>query len=263
MSKPSIHYMVTMPDGTVPPTSGSTGPYTTVNLTDHVGQVVDHPTPCKNLWFDESEFSYFRTYTRRGVGEVLERSSEWPVQWPVRLFVVEPLGETGNWGGRYYPYWVLAHRLRIVEETDISRAFGPRGEKVLNLIQQQLPELAGQWASEWAADPEGTRARYDAWITNRVGRKHALGWVDVKARSARREAAVRQARELASTTAEKAAAAVIDDQDAVSFIGRRARCLVAAEMFHDLLRRYDFQREVLAILRGSDLDTNAPALARA
>ncbi|GAB1331714.1 hypothetical protein [Streptomyces sennicomposti] len=261
MSKPSLHYMVTMPDGTVPPTAGFTTSYETVNLTEHVGQVVDHPTPCKHKWYDESSFSYFRTYTQRGVGEVLERSSEWAVQWPVRLWIVEPLGETGNWGGRHYPYWVLTHRLRVVEETDISRAFGPRGDKVLSLIQQQLPELAGQWASEWAADPEGTRARYDAWLTGSVQPKHAQWWVDAKARSARREAAISQARELACTTAEQAAAAVLDDQDAVSHIRRRAWYLAAAEMFNDLLRRYDFQREVLAILRGSGLDTNAPALA--
>jgi hypothetical protein len=39
--------MVTMPDGTVPPTAGPSSDYATVNLAENVGQVVDHPNPGK------------------------------------------------------------------------------------------------------------------------------------------------------------------------------------------------------------------------
>jgi hypothetical protein len=62
VTKAPIHYMVTMPDGTVPPTAGPSSQYVTVNLAEHVGQVVDHPSPGKK-WYDVSAFSYFRTYT--------------------------------------------------------------------------------------------------------------------------------------------------------------------------------------------------------
>ncbi|WP_267893868.1 hypothetical protein [Streptomyces sp. RTd22] len=38
----------------------------------------------------QGAFSYVRTYTQRGVGDVLERRVEWPAQWPVRLWTVSP-----------------------------------------------------------------------------------------------------------------------------------------------------------------------------
>ncbi|MFE6063664.1 hypothetical protein [Streptomyces sp. NPDC056431] len=44
MSKPRVYYMATQPDGTVP---RGTEAGTPVSLADHVGQVIDHPTPCK------------------------------------------------------------------------------------------------------------------------------------------------------------------------------------------------------------------------
>ncbi|MFJ4966744.1 hypothetical protein ACIP6P_30555 [Streptomyces sp. NPDC088729] len=37
-----------------------------MNLADNIGQVIDHPQPCTDLWFDESEFSYFRMVKRVG-----------------------------------------------------------------------------------------------------------------------------------------------------------------------------------------------------
>ncbi|MDQ0904154.1 hypothetical protein QFZ22_000139 [Streptomyces canus] len=261
MKQPQNHYMVTMPDGTVPRTSGSTGAYTTVNLAEHVGQVVDHPQPGKHKWFDESAFSYFRTYTQRGVGEVLDRRCEWPVQWPVRLWIVEPLGETHTWGGQYYRHELLAHQLRVVEETEIWRAFGHRGEKVMDLIDRQLPDLARQWAAEWTADPNGTRQRYDAW-SERLDDTYALSsWVHFRARYSRREAAKEVAEKLSRAAAEKALTAVGADEDAIKSISLRAWCLTAGQLMHDRICRGDYEKSIRALLLGTALETNAPVLA--
>ncbi|MDX2630295.1 hypothetical protein PV381_27775 [Streptomyces scabiei] len=262
MTKAPIHYMVTMPDGTVPPTAGPSSQYATVNLAEHVGQVVDHPSPGKK-WYDVSAFSYFRTYTQRGIGEVLERRGEWPVEWPVRLWIVELLGETGNWGGRHYPYWVLCHQLKVVEETEIWRAFGHRGQQVWDLIDRQLPDLARQWADEWQSDPDGTHSRYDAW-NERLSDTHALCcWVRNKADGSRREAAKEVAQGLAVAAAEKAAVAVGAAEDAVAAISRRASCLTAGQLLHDRICRGAYQKSIRALLLGSGLDTKVPALANA
>ncbi|MGW0653700.1 hypothetical protein ACWD4T_33770, partial [Streptomyces umbrinus] len=258
VNKAPIHYMVTLPDGTVPPTSSSTAPFTTINLTEHIGRAVDHPTPGRP-WYDEGPFSYFRTYTQRGVGEALERRVEWPVEWPVRLWVVEPLGQTGNWGGNYYPYWVLCHQLKVVEETEVWRAFGQRGQRVLDLIERQLPALARQWAEEWQIDPDGSRQRYDAW-TGRLDDTHALCcWVRNKARSSRREAAKEVAQKLARAAAEQAATAVGAAEDAVAAISCRAWCATASELLYDRLCRCNYEKELRALLGGAGLE--APQLA--
>ncbi|MCX5338485.1 hypothetical protein [Streptomyces atratus] len=50
-TRPTVHYIATRPDGTVPPTDNYLAAYyrdqgetiPTVNLADHVGQVVDFP----------------------------------------------------------------------------------------------------------------------------------------------------------------------------------------------------------------------------
>ncbi|WP_331736879.1 hypothetical protein OG426_55565 (plasmid) [Streptomyces canus] len=262
MTKAPIHYMVTMLDGTVPPTAGPSNRYATVNLTEHVGEVVDHPTPGRP-WYDDSAFSYFRTYTQRGIGQVLERHSQWPAGWPLRLWIVEPLGETGSWGGRPNPYCVLTHRVKIVEETEVWRVFGPRGRQVFDLIDRQLPDLARQWADEWQTDPDGTRQRYDAW-SERLSDTHALCcWVRNKAINSRREAAKDVAQELAWTAAEQAALAVGAAKDAVTAISSRASCLTAGQLLHDLLCRGNYQKSIRALLLGAGLDTKVPALANA
>ncbi|MFB6807096.1 hypothetical protein [Streptomyces sp. NPDC056387] len=159
--RPVVHYIATRPDGTVPPTSRHLAAYhraqgetiPTVNLADHIGQTVDHPSPGQK-WYTDKPFSYFHPYTRPG--EILERIED---GWPVRLFVVEPLGETGNWGDDFAPHWLMSHQLRVIEETDSWRAFGHRGAQVLAVLTQ-LPDLAAQWATQWAADPEGARRTY-------------------------------------------------------------------------------------------------------
>lgn len=244
MSKQKIHYMVTRPDGTIPPTSYHGGPYPVVDLTQYVGQVVDHPTPGRP-WYDESPFSYFRTYTRRGVAESLER-----IDWPARLWAVEPLGETGNWDRRHSPYWVLCHRLRVLEEVDAWRVFGPRGRKVLDLIEQQIPELAQRWAGRWAADPVAAREDYDRWKAQ-LTRHSAMRWAEYKIRPVRREAALHSAQALAGAAAKSSALSVTDDEEVLKAVSHRAKRLVVAELVHDLLRADDDQRAARSTLRAA------------
>ncbi|MFE6497181.1 hypothetical protein [Streptomyces sp. NPDC057748] len=140
-------------------------------------------------------------YTRPG--KILERIED---GWPIRLFVVEPLGETGNWGGDNYPYWLMSHQIRVVEETAAWRALGHRGVQVLTALAQ-LPDLARQWAEEWDADPEGTRHTYTVW-EERVNDTHALDWwAHYRAQYSRRTASLKTANHLAGDVAAQAATA--------------------------------------------------------
>ncbi|MDX3069539.1 hypothetical protein PV518_46735, partial [Streptomyces sp. ND04-05B] len=223
----------------------------TVNLADHVGETVDHPSPGLK-WYDDRPFSYFHMYTRPG--EILERLEE---GWPIRLFVVEPLGETGNWGEDTYPYWRMSHQLRVVEETDAWRAFGHRGAQVLNTIAQ-LPDLARQWAGEWAADPDGTRRRYNAWDGRLDDTRAVSDWAHFKARYSRRAAGLKTAYTLAGAAAEKTATDAGADTDAVAAISLRARCLVAGQLLHDRIRSGEYEKSIRALLLGTQLDTPAP-----
>ncbi|MGW1596971.1 hypothetical protein [Streptomyces sp. NPDC002343] len=258
-ARPVVHYMATRPDGTVPPTDYHLARYArahgepvpTVNLADHTGQVVDHPSPGQK-WYTDQPFSYFHMYTRPG--EILERIEE---GWPIRLFVVEPLGETGNWGGRYYPYWLMSHRIRVVAETDAWRAFGHRGEQVLAALAQ-LPDLARQWAAEWAADPEDTRRTYEAW-EKRVDDTRALTWWAYwRAQYSRRSAGLATADQLAGDTAARAATDAGAEPHAVALIRLRARCLIAGQLLHDRLRTGEYQQSIRTVLLSTGLDTPAP-----
>ncbi|MFD7498296.1 hypothetical protein ACFV8T_39290 [Streptomyces sp. NPDC059832] len=256
-TRPVVHYMATRPDGTVPPSIGNAAGYAypvrtgdpipTVNLADHIGQVVNHPTPGKP-WYDETAFSYFRTYTRPG--ELLER-----VQWPARLWVVEPLGETGTWHG--YSYWVLCHQLRVIEEADPWHAFGHRGKQVMAVLAQ-LPDLVRQWADQWVADPEGMHRMYKVWET-RVQKTRALtSWASCRAEYSRREAALQTATQLAGDAATQAATDAGADPHAVSLIQLRARCLVAGQLMFDRIRTGEYEQSIRGLLLGAGLDTTAP-----
>lgn len=148
-----------------------------------------------------------------------------------------------------------------MEETEIWRAFGHRGKKVLDLIDRQLPDLARQWAAEWTADPDGTRQRYDAW-SERLDDTYALSsWVHFRARYSRREAAKEVAEQLSRAAAETALTAVGADQDAIKSISLRAWCLTAGQLMHDRICRGDYEKSIRALLLGTALETNAPALA--
>ncbi|MFJ9412462.1 hypothetical protein [Streptomyces sp. NPDC101393] len=258
-TRPVIHYMATRPDGTVPPTCEHLARYArahgepvpTVNLANHVGQVIDHPSPGQK-WYTDRPFSYFHMYTRPG--EILERITE---GWPIRLFVVQPLGETGNWGGRHYPYWLMSQQIRVVEETEAWQAFGHRGEQVLAALAQ-LPDLARQWATEWAADPEGTRRTYKAW-EKRVDDTHALTqWAYWRAQYARRSASLATANQLAGDAAGQAATDAGAEPHAVALIRLRARCLAAGQLMHDRIRNGEYEQSIRALLLGAGLDTPAP-----
>ncbi|MFI9176144.1 hypothetical protein [Streptomyces lincolnensis] len=261
-TRPVVHYMATRPDGTVPPTCWDYAKYAeahgetvpTVNLADHIGETVDHPSPGKK-WYTDKPFSYFHMYTRSG--EILERLES---PWPVRLFVVEPRGETGNWGGHYYPYWLMSHQVHVVDETDAWRVFGHRGENVLNTIAQ-LPDLARQWIEAWAADPDGTRHRYSAWDERLDDTRAVSDWARGKARYSRRAAGLETAYMLAGDAAEKAATDAGAAPDAVAAISLRARCLVAGQLLHDRLLRCSYEKSLRALLLGTQLDTAASVAA--
>ncbi|MFJ8855977.1 hypothetical protein [Streptomyces sp. NPDC102437] len=253
--RPVTWYIATPADGIIE-LSRLAG--TRVNLADNIGKVIDHPNPCHNKWFDESDFSYFRMVKR--VGEVLEDTGIWPVTWPVRLWIVEPVGETGNWSPRYYPYRLLAHQIRVIEETDAHRALGAGGREVLDVIHQQIPERAAQWAADWDADPESMRERIRAW-EQRGGRGRASGrWAQEVAYAtsyARREsAAQRWVEHLARDTVDRALAETGVSRAACYYAYGRATDLAVAAQHQTRLDAY-----VLDALRGVDLDAPVPAAA--
>ncbi|MFI9297519.1 hypothetical protein [Streptomyces gardneri] len=250
MHKPRVYYMATLPDGTLP---HSTEAGTPVNLADHLGQIIDHPNPCKNNWYDETCFSYFRTYHR--LGEVL--TDFW--QWPARVFVVEPLGETGNWDPRHYRCRLLAHQIRVAEEIDAWQALGPHGREVDRLLTEDLADHASRWARDYDADPKGMERRITVWRLTGAEEcnsgMNAEMWVSPFARDARCYAAMETVRRLANDTALDRTRAEGASHRAQHYAGRRAENLVHAVLLGERMGEYNLQS-----LRGTDLD---PALARA
>ncbi|MBK3557226.1 hypothetical protein JHN55_11930 [Streptomyces sp. MBT56] len=253
--KPVTWYIATPADGIIEMSREAGTP---VNLAANVGKVIDHPNPCRNKWFDESRFSYFRMVKR--VGEALEDTGIWPITWPVRLWIVEPLGETGNWSQRYYPYRLLSHQIRVLEETDAHRALGPAGRDVLNVIQQEIPERAARWAADWDADPKGMRDRKWNWEQCGGPTCGSGRWADSLAMAVshnRRESAAQTWIEhLARNAVDQALA----DTDASMMArcyayGRATGCAVAAQ------HQARFEPYVLDALRGVGLDSPAQAVA--
>ncbi|MFC1436018.1 hypothetical protein ACEZDB_35835 [Streptacidiphilus sp. N1-3] len=247
-----VHYMATRPDGTVPPYyEGAVGESVpTVNLADLIGQDVDHPDPGQK-WYTDKPFSYFLMYSK--TGEVLENSS---LQWPVRMFIVESRGETGNWGGRHYPYWQMSHQLHVVGETDAWLAFGPRGRQVVDTLAQ-LPDLTGQWSTQWDADPERARQAHTQWWQEVNDRSALNRWATYRAHKSRRAAALTVADQLASAAATESARAVGATSEAIKAIDLRARCLVAGQLMYDRIRTGDYEREIRGLLLGAGLGTPA------
>ncbi|MEV5605752.1 hypothetical protein AB0L33_30380 [Streptomyces sp. NPDC052299] len=248
--KPITWYIATPTDGIIERSSEAGTP---VDLAANVGQVVNHPNPCRNKWFDETRFSYFRMVKR--VGEALEDTGIWPITWPVRLWIVEPLGETGNWSQRHYPYRLLSHQIRVIEETDAHRALGPSGRDVLTVIQREIPERALRWAADWDADPEGMRKRRWDWEQCENGR-----WAESLAvavsRNHRESAAQAWIERLAHNAVDQALAGTGASTMARCYAyGRADGCAVAAQ------HQDRFEPYVLDALRGVVLDTPAPAVA--
>lgn len=247
--KPTTWYMATPADGIIP---ASRKALTPISLADAVGQVIDHPTPCRTKWFDETPFSYFRMVKR--VGEALEDTGIRPMTWPVRLWIVEPLGDTGNWGQRYYPYRLLAHQVRVVEETEAWQALGTCGREVLDVIEHQIPQLAPHWAADWDADPKGMRERHEAWRL--CGGPHTTSGMKAEslvadtARARRESAAQRWVERLAADAADRALAGTDASPAAAHYTRSRAANLATA-----VQHQARFDAYVLDTLRGADLDT--------
>ncbi|GGV51199.1 hypothetical protein [Streptomyces spectabilis] len=253
--KPATWHIATPTDGIIELSRAAGTP---VNLAASVGQVIDHPNPCANKWFDESAFSYFRMVKR--VGEALEDTGIWPITWPVRLWIVEPLGETGNWSPRYYPYRLLSHQIRVLEETGAHRGLGPCGRDVLNVIQQEIPTRAARWAADWDADPEGMRERKWDW-EQCGGRTCGSGrWADSVALAVshnRRESA-------AQTWIEHLARGAVDQALADTGASMGAYCYAYSRATGSAVaaqHQARFEPYVLDALRGTGLDFPTPVAA--
>ncbi|MET8629793.1 hypothetical protein ABZW30_39745 [Kitasatospora sp. NPDC004669] len=249
-TKTVTYYLATDADGIIPDSHKACAP---LGLADKVGATIDHPTPCQRLWYDEGPFSYFRTVT--AAGEVL---ADVPNLQTWRLWAVEPLGTTGNWGERHYPYRRLAHRIRVIQEVESWQALGPRGREVLDLIDRQLPSLVRTWAVAFATDPDGVHQAYETWRLcthhQHTSGTNALTWATDTARRTSRQAAAQTADRLARTVA--LAAADPFGPGAAHYAARRAEALAAAVLLEDRLTDY-----VLTALRGGALDQTPTAAA--
>lgn len=248
--KPVTWYIATPADGIIEMSREAGTP---VNISASVGKVIDHPNPCRNKWYDESRFSYFRMVKR--VGEALEDTGIWPV----RLWIVEPLGETGNRSQRYYPYRLLSHQIRVIEETDAHMALGSCGRDVLNVVQQEIPERAVRWAADWDADPEGMRDQKWDWEQCGGPTCGSGRWADSVAMAtshARRESA-------AQTWIEHLARNTVDQALAVTDASMMARCYAYSRATgHAVAAQHQarFDAYVLDALRGVVLEGVAAAV---
>ncbi|MFZ3492308.1 hypothetical protein ACODT5_03540 [Streptomyces sp. 5.8] len=251
--KHPIWYMATPADGIIE-RSRRLSP---VSLADSVGDVIEHPTPCRTQWYDETRFSYFPMVKR--VGEALEGTEIWPVTWPVRLWIVEPLGETGNWSGRYFPYRLLSHQIRVLGETDAWQALGTRGQEVLDVVARQIPQLAPQWAADWDADPRQMTERRENWrlagAPNTTSGMKAEILAHDTARARRESTAQHWNRRLAANAADRALAGTGTSAGAAQYARSRAAGLAMATQHEARFDAY-----VLDALRGVSLDSPTPAL---
>ncbi len=246
---PVTWYMATPADGTIEMSRQARTP---VNLATAVGKVINHPNPCASKWYDESRFSYFRMV--KHVGEALEDTGIWPTTWPVRLWIVEPLGETGNWSQRHYPYRLLSHQIRVLAETDAHPALGPCGRDVLNIIQQEIPEQAARWAADWDADPETMRDR--KWTWEQCSGLWAESLATAVSRTHRESAAQTWIEHLARNTVDQALADTNASMMAHYYAYSRATGHAVAAQHQNRFEPY-----VLDALRGVGLDAPAPATA--
>ncbi|MEV7296781.1 hypothetical protein AB0N79_34970 [Streptomyces microflavus] len=252
--KPLTWYIATPADGIIEKSRKAATP---VNLADVVGEVIDHPNPCRTKWYDESRFSYFRMVKR--VGEALEDTGMCPT-WPVRLWIVQPLGETGNWSHHHYPYRLLSHQIRVMEEADAHRALGPRGRDVLDVVQQEIPERAARWAADWDTDPEGMSERQWNWEQGGGPTCGSGRWAESLAMAVSRNRRESAAQTWIEHLARGAVDQALADTDASLMArcyayGRATGCAVATQ------HQNRFEPYVLDALRGVGLDSPATAMA--
>lgn len=111
-----------------------------------VGETTTHPTSTKMVPNDAATY--------------LSASSEpadcTGLQWPCRLFEVEPVGECLD--GLDYPNKRVALAFRVVRELDAFEALGPNGEAVARLIGRvatctpdEIKSLSAAWGASWGA----------------------------------------------------------------------------------------------------------------
>lgn len=111
-----------------------------------VGETTTHPTSTKMVPNDAATY--------------LSASSEpadcTGLQWPCRLFEVEPVGECLD--GLDYPNKRAALAFRVVRELDAFEALGPNGEAVARLIGRvatctpdEIKSLSAAWGASWGA----------------------------------------------------------------------------------------------------------------
>ncbi|MFE1612704.1 hypothetical protein ACLQ17_25685 [Streptomyces sp. DT197] len=171
--------------------------------------------------------------------------------WPVRLWIVEPLGETGNWSPGHSPYRLLSHQIRVLEETDAHRALGAAGRDVLDVIQQRLPDRAVRWAEDRDDGPEGMRRRCRAWekcgARTRASGERADASASEMAHARRESAAQFWAERLGRRAVDQALVGAGASKDAHSYACDRAMGLVLAAQHQ---ARYD--PYTLDALRGVD-----------
>ncbi|MFD3719840.1 hypothetical protein [Streptomyces sp. NPDC058674] len=249
MTKTPTYYVATLPDGTIPTVASGRAPLDL--LAADADGITRHPAPGKR-WFDND--SFFTIVTQPG------ESLHGLWRWPVRLFIVEPVGETGT-GDRYYPYQRMTHALRVVEETDAWHVFGPLGQKVLD-SWTELPALACGWAQDWSADPDGTKERYEDWrlcnTETTASGMRAEATAAQAADRARRSEALATVRKIAIDKATRAAASTGADRAVIHFACRRAAHLAEAVLLEDRLTPY-----LLDTLRGIHLEPGSPLRADA
>ncbi|MEV7218183.1 hypothetical protein AB0O31_34440 [Kitasatospora cineracea] len=253
--QPTTYYLVTGVDGIIPCSAAAGFP---TDIAAALGTTIVHPNPGRR-WFDDTAFSYFRMVS--APGEVLADAPDLTA-W--RLWEVQPLGTTGNWatvGGRDDRWRLYAHQLHVVREADAHLALGPRGRQVLDLLQDQLPDLARRWAADHQADPARADDAHRTWRLCTFVEPAAARGDDAHsnaashARSTRRSAALLVAEHLAIRTA---CAATQEEfgRRAAHYAAMRAQALAAAVLMEDRLSDY-----VLNSLRGLYLEHLTPASA--
>ncbi|MGW7582770.1 hypothetical protein ACWGKU_29385 [Kitasatospora sp. NPDC054768] len=244
--KALTYYLATRPDGTV--LTHATGPTPIPLLSTTADGIVHHPTPGEpGHWYGGGHF-----ILTTAPGEALHRL--WT--WPVRLFTVEPVGESER-GGRYAGHTLMTRALRVVEETDAHKVFGPRGRQVLEHLDA-VPGLARRWAADWATDPDGKREAYETWRLcthhEHTSGRHAVCHAGAAAGRSHREAADTTAERIAIRRAIDAAEAAGADRGAVHYAAMRASHTTSAVLLEDRLSEY-----ILTALRGTTLDLHPTA----
>lgn len=115
------------------------------------GQPVVHPRPERGC-------------SARGYFSVATTATDCTgMEWPCRLFVVEPIGETWVPDPSDLPHKVACLQLRVVEELPATLALGPQGEQVAALIERRESLTSADAKRLDAAWSNNYRGNYCSW----------------------------------------------------------------------------------------------------